>query len=93
VTEPLTIAFISATSSILGSLMVIFLTQPVQHLFWKRQRHGDLRFTVANKVNELAGGFAVNYLVGKDWPEEPFSEGMQQRYAVMAISSPCPAIY
>jgi hypothetical protein len=53
-----------------GSLMTIFLSQPVQHWFWKRQRRADLRFAVVNKINELASEFAVSYVLGKDIVEE-----------------------
>jgi len=60
-TDPLTIALVSAGSSVMASLLTIWLTPRLQHYFWKRQRLDDLRLDAINEFNRLAAEFLFEY--------------------------------
>jgi hypothetical protein len=60
--NPLTIALIAAASSIIGSLLTIWLTPRLQHHFWKFQRRDDLRLAAINEFNRLTSDFVTEYI-------------------------------
>src|SRR6266851_2953452 len=62
VTNPLIIALVAAGSSILGSLLTIWLTPRLQHHLWKRQRRDDLRLAAINEFNRLTSDFVTEYI-------------------------------
>ena len=60
-TDPLTVALFSTGGAILGSLLTIFLTAPLQHHFWRRQRRSEIRLTAVNELARVIAEFDVKY--------------------------------
>jgi hypothetical protein len=60
-TDPLTIALVSAGSSVVASLLTIWLTPNLQHYFWKRQRLAELRIDTIDDFIRLAAEFLYEY--------------------------------
>jgi hypothetical protein len=60
-TDPLTIALVSAGSSVAASLLTIWLTPSLQHYFWKRQRLAEMRIDTIDEFNRLAAEFLFGY--------------------------------
>jgi hypothetical protein len=61
-TDSLTIALVSAASSVVGALLTIWLTPRLQHHFWKYQRRDELRLAAINEFNRLAAEFLTGHI-------------------------------
>ena len=68
--DPMTVAFISAGSALLATLLTIFLTPRLQHHFWLYQRRAELRLSVINGVNKLLAEFITGYMEAENKDEK-----------------------
>jgi len=68
--DALATALIAAGSAIVGSLLTIFLTPRIQHVFWIRQQRAQLRLQAIAEFNRLTAEFlhqANPYVPAPQW--------------------------
>jgi hypothetical protein len=52
---------------------MIFITPPLQHYFWKRQRHAELQLKAADELNDIAATFYTIHSTSVAYKlEQPF---------------------
>lgn len=72
---------------VVSALVTLWVGQPLQHYFWRRQRHAERQFAIIDEVNKMAAEF--RYRSNRDphgyKPTEEFNLALQEVTAKVKV--------